>query len=190
MEEAFSNLNDDYLSDDKSVSTVIVSNEIEVKFVCRGEVKRLVFRKNEKIYGKIDDIANIFGISDPMSIQLCFKNNIISFDATPNSLELTIADILDCLVKHEPILKKNEVISSNRIKIVIRDSNNSKASQTVLEIENDEPLIQIMKSYAEMKSFDLKRLVFEFDGDVLSGTETPELLDMESGSLVDVRLKK
>lgn len=44
----------------------------------------------------------------------------------------------------------------------------------------------IMKRYAEQRDIPLEQLIFDFDGERLSGDETPADLDMESESCIDV----
>lgn len=44
----------------------------------------------------------------------------------------------------------------------------------------------IMKRYAEQRDIPLEQLIFDFDGERLSGDETPAELDMESESCIDV----
>ena len=44
----------------------------------------------------------------------------------------------------------------------------------------------IMKRYSEERKIPLEQLIFNFDGERLSGGETPAELDMESESCVDV----
>lgn len=45
-----------------------------------------------------------------------------------------------------------------------------------------------MERYANFRSLPLKDLKFEFDGEKISGSDTPDDLDMESGSCVDVKV--
>lgn len=45
-----------------------------------------------------------------------------------------------------------------------------------------------MKKYSELRTIPLNQLIFEFDGERIQGTETPEDLDMESGNCIDVKV--
>lgn len=47
-----------------------------------------------------------------------------------------------------------------------------------------------MKKYSKERDIPLEDLTFEFDGETIHGSETPEDLDMESGSCIDVRVAK
>ena len=44
----------------------------------------------------------------------------------------------------------------------------------------------LMTSYAKKKNTTLSSLVFKFDGDVLSGMESPRTLELEGGECIDV----
>ena len=44
----------------------------------------------------------------------------------------------------------------------------------------------LMDSYARIKKVHLNSLVFEFDGDFLTGMETPRTLELDGGECIDV----
>jgi hypothetical protein len=44
----------------------------------------------------------------------------------------------------------------------------------------------LMDSYARIKKVKLNSLVFEFDGDFLTGMETPRTLELDGGECIDV----
>lgn len=52
-----------------------------------------------------------------------------------------------------------------------------------------EPLEKLMKAYCEFRRLKRSKLKFVFDGDELSGSETPVDLDMEDEDVIDVRVK-
>ncbi|GFR18413.1 rad60-SLD domain-containing protein [Trichonephila clavata] len=45
-----------------------------------------------------------------------------------------------------------------------------------------------MEKYANLRGLPLKDLIFEFDGEKINASDTPQDLDMESGSCVDVKV--
>ena len=44
----------------------------------------------------------------------------------------------------------------------------------------------LMNNYAEKENVNLSSLTFKFDGELLSGTETPISLELEGGECIDV----
>ena len=44
----------------------------------------------------------------------------------------------------------------------------------------------LMDSYSRIKHVELNSLLFEFDGDLLTGMESPETLELEGGECIDV----
>ncbi len=44
----------------------------------------------------------------------------------------------------------------------------------------------LMESYAKTKNVKSNELIFEFDGDMLTGMESPQLLELEGGECIDV----
>ena len=47
----------------------------------------------------------------------------------------------------------------------------------------------LMDSYVGIKKVKLNSLVFEFDGDLLSGMESPPTLEQEGGECIEIKTK-
>ncbi|RWS13745.1 NFATC2-interacting protein-like protein [Dinothrombium tinctorium] len=174
----------------------------EIKFNFHGKIRKVQISSNEKIYNKLDMIAEQFKIDDPLSLAICFNNKLVSMDATPKSLNLTVADILDCIIKQASFTsadnshssqyeKVSQIKDPNIVSIKFRNNKSSKNSKPItLNALKAKELQNVMLEYAEIVEIEVKKLNFYFDGEKLNGNETPEDLEMEDGNLIDVVIKE
>ena len=131
-------------------------------------------------------------------ICLSMKEESLSFDETPENLKVTPSDYIDCFRKvkengpSDSSSKSAEPVDPNSIGVKIRRHVAEKRNHddiTVLRINKLSPFSELMSAYANQIDIPLDKLKFEFDGDVLDGSETAESLDMEDESMIDVRVK-
>ena len=52
------------------------------------------------------------------------------------------------------------------------------------------PLRKVMQAYCERQGLQLSWVRFQFDGNPVNGTHTPEVLNMEDGDTIDVHLSQ
>ncbi|KAI1287263.1 hypothetical protein HDE_10118 [Halotydeus destructor] len=183
-----------------SVDTQILVEEdpscegCEIRFIIRGKTHKLTMKRNENFCVVIDRIAALLE-TDRSKVCLSFKNRPISLEKTPDSLGMTTMDSLECFRRHSETNgsaapQVQDPIDPDAIRIVVRNPEKPRTEQNiVLNLNKFQKIGLLKRMYSEKLQVDVKRLRFEFDGDVLSDSDTPESLDMEDESLVDVRVK-
>lgn len=166
-------------------------NEIDVKFDIRGEQQRITMQKRASICSILPQLAEKLGTCDVSQIRIAYKNIPISFDSTPEQLKLDFFSVLDVfLAEQEAQANDGNQADPNAIKIKVRDASAPQKQQIIeLKLNKFKPLAELMALYANQVGKDVARMKFEFDGEILSGQDTPLDLDMEDDSLIDVRFK-
>lgn len=183
---------EEILDHGEDLTTSTESEMFEVRINFKGTIKKLPMLRAANFYSVIENILALFDIPKESrgQIALCLADKEISFDETPTSLQLTIASILRCFLK-ETQQKENgqaEPVDPNAITIKLRRSK-PRNDVTTLKVSQIKELSLMMEEYATLVDMPLSKLVFEFDGDIIKGSETPRDLDMEDGSLIDVKVK-
>ena len=177
-------------------------DEIVLKIRSPAGVQRLKQGKREslvKTFAKMAEIENC----DASRIVMTFEDREVKRTDSPASLNLTIADILECLVLRdaeggggassqdgtEEEEGGGETDGTIRLKIQSLDSKTGKF--IVVKVKPDAPLSEMMATAAEeMAVEDRSKLIFRFDGDVIDPGSTAEDLDMEDDDCVDVVMRK
>lgn len=155
-----------------------------IKFKFKGTYHCVVFKSTDKFKDKLDELSQTLSIG-PSSMILMFDNKTIPFEETPESLNIGICDIIDVFEK-----KDEELDDPNLMKLKFRDCESRKKVQdVVLTMNRYDTFEKIFHKYAQLKDTPLERIVFEFDGEKMSAGEKPDDLDMESDSLIDVKIK-
>lgn len=185
---------DDIICLNEEVPNSQAQKEIRLKINYKGDVKRLLVKRDVSFWAILDDIVNLCGI-EKAKIALSLDSKDISFDETPNSLNLTLVSILDCYERVTQETSKSRSNSTedddpNSISIKIRSNLDTRAHSVTMKISKLDQLSVLMVRYANDLKLPFKKLIFEFDGDRLNGTETAVDLEMENDSLIDVKVKK
>ncbi|XP_004856085.1 NFATC2-interacting protein [Heterocephalus glaber] len=151
-----------------------------LKVWCRADVVRLPIKMSEPLQSVVDHMASHLGVS-PSRILLLFGETELSPAATPRTLKLGVADIIDCVVLANSS-EGAEVSQQLRLRV------QGKEKHQMLEIllSQDSPLETLMLHYEEAMGLSGHKLSFFFDGTKLSGKELPADLGMESGDLIEV----
>ncbi|XP_027965764.1 NFATC2-interacting protein [Eumetopias jubatus] len=151
-----------------------------LKIRCRADVVRLPVRMSEPLQRVVDHMATHLGVS-PSRILLLFGETELSPTATPRTLKLGVADIIDCVV-----LASSPEASEMSHLLQLRVQGKEKHQTLEVSLSPDSPLKTLMSRYEEAMGLSGHKLSFFFDGTKLSGKELPADLGMESGDLIEV----
>ncbi|KAL2766309.1 NFATC2-interacting protein isoform 2 [Daubentonia madagascariensis] len=151
-----------------------------LKIRCRADLVRLPVRMSEPLQSVVDHMAAHLGVS-PSRILLLFGETELSATATPRTLKLGVADIIDCVV-----LASSPEATETSQQLQLRVQGKEKHQMLEVSLSRDSPLKTLMSRYEEAMGLSGHKLSFFFDGTKLSGRELPADLGMESGDLIEV----
>ncbi|KAF8787992.1 NFATC2-interacting protein-like isoform X2 [Argiope bruennichi] len=171
------------VDDHNTTIEIETEQNITLKISYLSDISKITVNENEKFSSVISKVANLFKLNIT-EIALYLRDEIINLDATPHSLNVKTWDIIECIPYKSTEMKDEE----NSSKILIKLQSNDCKKKIEIFAHKLEKFQDIMKRYANLRSLPLKDLIFEFDGERISGSNTPEELDMESGSCVDVKV--
>ncbi|KAF4015701.1 hypothetical protein G4228_007512 [Cervus hanglu yarkandensis] len=153
---------------------------LPLKIRCRADLVRLPIRMSEPLKSVVDHMAAHLGVS-PSRILLLFGETELSPTATPKTLKLGVADIIDCVV----LASSPEAAETSQL-LQLRVQGKEKHQTLEVSLPHDSPLKTLMSRYEEAMGLSGQKLSFFFDGTKLSGKELPADLGMESGDLIEV----
>ncbi|XP_036761607.2 NFATC2-interacting protein isoform X1 [Manis pentadactyla] len=156
------------------------SRLFQLKIRCRADLVRLPIRMSEPLQGVVDHMAAHLGVS-PSRILLLFGETELSPTATPRTLKLGVADIIDCVV----LASSPEAERMSQL-LQLRVQGKEKHQMLEVSLSPTSPLKTLMSRYEEAMGLSGHKLSFFFDGMKLSGKEQPSDLGMESGDLIEV----
>lgn len=136
--------------------------------------------QSEPLQSVVDHMAGRLGVS-PSRILLLFGETELSPTATPRTLKLGVADIIDCVV-----LASSPDVTEKSHLLQLRVQGKEKHQLLEVSLPRDSPLKTLMSRYEEAMGLSGRKLSFFFDGTKLSGKELPADLGMESGDLIEV----
>ncbi|XP_012494622.1 PREDICTED: NFATC2-interacting protein [Propithecus coquereli] len=151
-----------------------------LKIRCRADLVRLPVRMSEPLQSVVDHMAAHLGVS-PSRILLLFGETELSPTATPRTLKLGVADIIDCVV-----LASSPEATETSQQLQLRVQGKEKHQMLEVSLSRDSPLKTLMSQYEKAMGLSGHKLSFFFDGTKLSGRELPADLGMESGDLIEV----
>ncbi|KAM8777434.1 NFATC2-interacting protein [Rhynchonycteris naso] len=151
-----------------------------LKIRCRADLVRLPIGMSEPLQSVVDHMATHLGVS-PSRILLLFGETELSPTATPRTLKLGVADIIDCVV----LASSPEAAQTSHL-LQLRVQGKEKHQLLHVSLSRDSPLKTLMAHYKEAMGLSGHKLSFFFDGTKLSGEELPTDLDMESGDVIEV----
>uniref|UniRef100_A0A8C9PIW9 NFATC2-interacting protein n=1 Tax=Spermophilus dauricus TaxID=99837 RepID=A0A8C9PIW9_SPEDA len=137
-------------------------------------------RKKRRKRSVVDHMATRLRVS-PSRILLLFGETELSPTATPRTLKLGVADIIDCVV----LASSSEATETSQ-QLRLRVQGKEKHQMLEISLSQDSPLKTLMSHYEEAMGLSGHKLSFFFDGTKLSGKELPADLGMESGDLIEV----
>ncbi|XP_032091452.1 NFATC2-interacting protein isoform X2 [Thamnophis elegans] len=164
--------------DDVILVDAFEPQELLLKVRCRADLHKVCILMTEPLRRVVDHMAQILKVH-PNRIILLHHDSELSADATPAKLDLGVASIIDCIVESNK--QANE--SGN---LLLRVQGKDRSSVMDITVQKGEPLETLMNNYKQGQGQGKGRLVFYFDGQRLTETQTPEQLGMESGDVIEV----
>lgn len=146
-----------------------------------SEISRLRCFEDEKFSTIFPKVADLFKLK-ASELLLCLGDRNIKVDDTPKSLNMTLHDTIECI----PYKGTDADEDDDKMKIFFQSGDGKE--RICLLVHKLEKMQEIVKRYSEQQKISLETLHFEFDGEKIEGTETPEDLDMESGNCIDVKI--
>ncbi|XP_039748176.1 uncharacterized protein CG4449 [Pararge aegeria] len=173
---------------DQTVTENVDDNEsLSVKVIWKSfENFKFTIRKYQNITQIFDFFAQKENVSKD-KLLFMYKNKILTREDTPASIDYNIAKFIDGgVVSHSVhnIFKNKTII--NGIKIKFQCQNIKKPLE--IAIGNDDKLSLAMTQCAETLEVPLNKLKFEFDGDIVAGTSSPQQMGLEDGDCIDVMM--
>ncbi|XP_044727835.1 uncharacterized protein CG4449 [Chrysoperla carnea] len=172
------------------VSDVNFEHKIKVWWQC-NELTEFKIRKYQKLQTIFDFYANREKI--PLNRLIFLLNNKTIYPTdTPDMLKLERIHIIEGGCINEDVVdmvggarESNNAASMIQLKVQLRD----RKKPLHVFIKKTEPLSVLMAKCTEELECDIKKLRFEFDGDLLNPNDTPESLDFDGGECIDVFVK-
>ncbi|XP_038618637.1 NFATC2-interacting protein [Tachyglossus aculeatus] len=159
------------------------SRPILLKVRCRADLFRVPVLMSDPLQGVVDHLASQLGVSSAR-ILLLLREAELPSSATPETLRLSVADIIDCVVlpKSPEPAEESDVDGKLRLRV------QGKEKHQLLEVtvSRAAPLGTLMSHYAEAMGLTGRELSFFFDGEKLTRQRTPAELGMEQGDLIEV----
>lgn len=182
------------LSDDSSDSLVCldkcpllpVDEDDELVFMvqCQSRMLRYSIAPHAPFAEILEKLAQECSVGTSQ-VMLLAKEQPVQPEDTPQSLALSAADILECVIRKygEPSSKA----AKNMITLKFQCAN--KRSTESIETALDEPLQVGARVFAEKLGLPFSKLVYKFDGEKVDLRSTPEDLGIEDGDCVDVSVR-
>lgn len=175
------NLDDSFGLPSPSERTVVA------KVRTRTGMRRFTMKASEPFGKIILQLAEQEGVTEDKILLTLKDINILGYD-TPISVQLNVADIIECVVMNTPAMTdKIDDEEANQIEIKVQGKDAD--SKKTFKISKTDPLEKLMTAYCEFRKMPHSKLKFFFDGELLNGSETPVDLDMEEEDIIDVREK-
>ncbi|XP_078057048.1 NFATC2-interacting protein [Mustelus asterias] len=139
--------------------------------------------KTDRLQKVVDYIAERLGVVTSRLL-LLLKDVEVLTSQTPESLNISVADILDCVVLSERPARQRAA----QDEICLRVRGVEKNSFQVITIGKAESLKILMDDYRIRMGLQRCRITFHFDGSELLESSTPLENEMESDDVIDVRV--
>ncbi|XP_053326845.1 NFATC2-interacting protein-like [Spea bombifrons] len=158
--------------------------EITLKVRRRGEVFRINMRTREPLQRLVEAMASQLKVA-PSQILLLLRDEELDTTKTPQSLHLTVADIIDCMV----LSASDGQDPDQDGKICLKVQGKEKESHLSVFVEKTEPLQSLMDQYMAAMGLPKKtKISFIFEGQKLKGKSTAEELELETDDIIEVWL--
>ncbi|XP_059810113.1 NFATC2-interacting protein isoform X4 [Hypanus sabinus] len=150
---------------------------LSLKLRCQGLVHRIPIRVSDPFRKAVHVLANKLQM-DPGHLLLLQNDLEVPLEQTPETWNLSVADILDCHVMSDS--------QTDTIRLQVRGR--EKDSLQTITIGKGEVLRSLMTVYKERTGLQRHRVCFLFDGAELSENSTPRDLDMEPDDVIDAQV--
>ncbi|XP_059179190.1 NFATC2-interacting protein-like [Physella acuta] len=154
------------------------NTDMAVKVRYLSTVYRIQMKMTEKFHGLTSKLSALIG-EDANNLVLYLHEKGLQLSETPRSVNLSVADILECHCINSQLEDETDSIN------LVLQCKNTK-SRTVILASQRRPLKEVIEKYAAMMNVKSSALSFCFDGDVIDPMDTPSKLDMEDDDVIDV----
>ncbi|XP_013177328.1 PREDICTED: uncharacterized protein CG4449 [Papilio xuthus] len=143
-------------------------------------------------YQKLTPIFRYFAQKENVSennLLFMYNDKILKADDTPDSINYSIVKFIDGGVINRDVTKlvNGKTIDNGKgIQIKFQCQNTKKPLEIMVQPKDKLSLAMI--KCAEHLEMPLNKLKFVFDGDSITGTMTPEELELEGGECIDVKI--
>ncbi|XP_056389412.1 NFATC2-interacting protein isoform X2 [Hyla sarda] len=153
--------------------------ELTIKVRRRGKIFRINIRPTDPLQKLVESVASRLEVASSQ-ILLLRGDEELDIKETPQSLNLSVADIIDCVLhsSREPGSDQSEG------KICLKVQGKDKESNHSVTIGMDEPLQSLMDQYRAAMGLS-SRICFMFEGKKLKGRNTPAELGLESDDIIE-----
>ncbi|KAL3227782.1 hypothetical protein MRX96_003742 [Rhipicephalus microplus] len=159
-------------SDDDSTDSLVCLDESPVSLPkeeenlilmvqCQYRMLMYTIPRDKPFAEILEKLADECGV-ETRQVMLLAKEQPVQPEDTPQSLGLSSADSLNCIIR--------------------------KYAESI-EVAPDEPLQKGAKTFAEKLGLPFSKLVYKFDGEKVQLRSTPEELGMEDGDCIDVSIR-
>ena len=169
----------------QDIEEYIKDRDIEIKVKYKAVIEKFLVKSTEKFCKIMPLIAQKF--SEKVS-ELIFDLNekMIDSDSTPQSVGLTVSDIIVChkRVSHKSV--NNDLKDPNVLSLKLRDK--SMKSGETMNVNKFDKIQVLIDWYSKFKNVDSNKFRIHFDGEELSPNSTIAECDIEDDSQIDVIL--
>ncbi|XP_075686935.1 NFATC2-interacting protein isoform X2 [Rhinoderma darwinii] len=155
--------------------------ELTIKVRRRGKIFRINVRPTDPLQMLVESVASRLEVGSSQ-ILLLRGDEELDTKETPQSLNLTVADIIDCMV-HSASREQGSDDQSDG-KICLKVQGRDKQSHLGVTIGMNEPLQSLMDQYSVAMGLSGK-ICFMFEGQKLKGRNTAEELGLESDDIIE-----
>ncbi|XP_069838316.1 NFATC2-interacting protein-like isoform X2 [Dendropsophus ebraccatus] len=155
--------------------------EITIKVRRRGRIFKINIRPTDTLQRLVESVASRLEVASS-HILLLRGDEELDTKETAQSLNLTVADIVDCVV-HSASRESGSDDQSER-KICLKVQGKDKESHLSVTIGMNEPLQSLMDQYKAAMGLS-RNVCFMFEGQKLKGRNTPEDLGLESDDIIE-----
>ncbi|XP_073492197.1 NFATC2-interacting protein [Aquarana catesbeiana] len=176
--------NRSYISEDNDVIMVGMSPvpELTIKVRRRGEIFRINLRVTEPLQTLVEQVASHIN-ANPSQILLLRGDEELNTKETAKSLNLTVADIIDCMVLSSSGGQGADGEHTEE-KICLKIQGKDKQSQLTVTIGKNEPMKSLMDQYKAAMGLS-KKVCFMFEGKKLKAKSTADQLGLESEDIIE-----
>ena len=167
-----------------------LDEELNVKMKRMDRIEYFSILRSQPLSDILDCVGEKFGIPAP-NIILYLNDNLVDIKSTPNSLNLTVADIFDVLARNvssNTQLDNNDSNANDPNFITLHLRGNTKKRIT-LRVNRLKTIGDLAEHYAKEKGVKVSNLVLEFDSDRMDFNKKIDFYEMDDDDQIDVIVK-
>jgi len=164
------------------------NQQVVVKVRYLAQVYRFHTGRNESFQSVFQRMTALSESSSTEDLYISLGEKRILPEDTPSAIDLSVADIMDCLVVDRNNINRSPTNNSEEW-INIHFQNNFEKVKKTYSVCTTLPLKDTLHQYAQDIGIARKKLVFESDGERVNDTSTPLDMELEDDYCIDVKRK-